>query len=250
MSAPRIVSVDRLKIAFAPFRWPFAEARGAEIAAHFEARRRQTPQLWNGRLLLMRDFAIETADGDRRGGVLSGRFFETGFADFLAWRDWGFPDASVVNCFAMGALRSSDGAFLMGVMSATTASPGRVYFAAGTPDRDDVRGATVDLAGNVLREMFEETGLTTADLTMAPGWHVVVDGPRVAMMKPVTVPLPATAARERMLRHLATATEPELSDIRIVRSASDLDAAMPRFITAYLTHVWQEREFPVRPDPP
>ena len=45
------------------------------------------------------------------GGVVRGNFFETGFADFLAWRDWGFPDRSLVNCFAMLALRASDGSY-------------------------------------------------------------------------------------------------------------------------------------------
>jgi 8-oxo-dGTP pyrophosphatase MutT (NUDIX family) len=231
MSVPCIVSIDRLDIAFAPFRWPFAEAWGNDIAAHFEARRQATPQLWNGRILLMRDFAI--ADG-----ALHGRYFETGFADFLAWRDWNFPDPAIVNCFAMGALRSSDGAFLMGVMSTTTANPGRIYFAAGTPDRDDLHGGTVDLTGNVLREIAEETGLTAAELTMAPGWHAVVDLPRVAVMKPVTLPFTAAEARARMLRHLENEAEPELSDVRIVRSAADLDSAMPPFVTAYLSHIW------------
>jgi 8-oxo-dGTP pyrophosphatase MutT (NUDIX family) len=231
MPAPRIVPIDRLDIAVAPFRWPFAENRRDDIAAHFEVRRRTTPQLWNGRVLLMRDFVIA-------GSALRGRYFETGFADFLAWRDWGFPDPVVVNCFPMGALRASDGAWLMGVMSDRTANPGRIYFAAGTPDRDDLRGGTVDLLGNVLREIGEETGLTAADLTISPGWHAVVDGPRVAMMKPVAVRLPAAEARARILRHLADEKEPELSDIRIVRSLADLDLAMPRFITAYLTHMW------------
>jgi hypothetical protein len=179
----------------------------------------------------MREFGITD-------GALHGRYFETGFADFLAWRDWGFPDQAVVNCFAMGALRSSDGAYLMGVMNTATANPGRIYFAAGTPDRNDLRGDTVDLVGNVMREIGEETGVAAADLTVAPGWHAVVDGPRIAMMKPVTVPFPASEARARMLRHLASEAEPELSDIRVVRSPADLDPAMPTFVTAYLTAMW------------
>jgi hypothetical protein len=228
---PCIIPIDRLDVNVAPFRWPFAEARRDDIAAHFEARRQTTPQLWNGRILLMREFAID-------GGTLRGTYFETGFADFLAWRDWNFPDPTVVNCFAMGALRASDGAYLLGVMSEHTANPGRIYFAAGTPDRNDLRGDTVDLAGNVLREIGEETGLTAADLIIAPGWHAVVDGPRIAVMKPIALLLTAPEARSQMLRHLAAEAEPELSDIRVVRSAADLDSAMPRFITAYLTHMW------------
>jgi 8-oxo-dGTP pyrophosphatase MutT (NUDIX family) len=231
MTSPRVVPIDRLDVSFAPYQWPFAAARRGDIAAHFAACRRATPQLWNGRILLMRDFAITD-------GALRGSYFETGFSDFLAWRDWNFPDPDVVNCFAMGALQSSDGAFLMGVMSATTANPGRIYFAAGTPDLDDVRGRTVDLAGNVVREIGEETGLTPADLVIGAGWHAVVDAPRVAVMKAVALPFPAAEARARMLRHLETEKEPELCDIRIVRSAADLDPAMPRFVTAYLAATW------------
>ena len=226
-----IIQVDRLEVGFAPFRWRFAEARCDDIAAHFAARHRATPQLCNGRVLLMRDFAI--ADG-----ILRGMYFEAGFAEFLAWRDWNFPDPAVVNCFAMGALRASDGAYLMGVMSDRTANPGRIYFPAGTPDPNDVRGETVDLLGNVMRELAEETGLTAADVAVAPGWHAVVDAARVAVMKPIDVPYPASEARTRMLRHLASEPQPELSDVRIVRSAADLDPGMPRFVTAYLAHMW------------
>ncbi len=232
MADAYIVQIDRIDVGFAPFRWRFAQVRGDDIAAHFAARRQATPQLWNGRVLLMRDFAI-------RDGALRGMYFEAGFAEFLAWRDWNFPDPAVVNCFAMGALRASDGAYLMGVMSDRTANPGRIYFPAGTPDPNDVRGETVDLLGNVMRELAEETGLTAADVSVAPGWHAVVDAQRVAVMKHIDVPYPAAEVRTRMLRHLASETQPELSDVRIVRSAADLDPEMPRFVTAYLAHMWR-----------
>src|SRR5258708_1173213 len=106
----RIVSVDRLDLGFPPYRCRFPDARRHDIEAYFAACRKSKPQLWNGRVLLMRDLAI--ADG-----TLRGVFFETGFADFMAWRDWRFPDSSVVNCFSMAALRTSDGAYLLGVMS-------------------------------------------------------------------------------------------------------------------------------------
>jgi hypothetical protein len=66
----------------------------------------------------------------------------------------------------------------------------------------------------------------------------VVDTSRVAVMKRIDVPYPASDVRTRMLRHLASEPQPELSDIRIVRSAADLDPRMPRFVTAYLLHMW------------
>ena len=37
-------------------------------------------------------------DGDR----FSADYFETDFASFLAWRDWGFPDKNVFNGFGHG----------------------------------------------------------------------------------------------------------------------------------------------------
>ncbi len=50
----------------------------------------------------------------------------------------------------MGAVRASDGAFLLGVMGAHTANAGKIYFPAGTPDPDAMSsGETVDLAGSV-----------------------------------------------------------------------------------------------------
>ncbi len=232
MVMPRTVAIDRLELGVAPHRWPFAEARREEIDAHFAARRRAVPDLWNGRVLLMNDVAVA-------GGVVRGTFFETGFADFIAWRDWGFPDRSVVNCFAMAALRASDGAYLLGVMSAFTANPGRIYFPAGTPDPSDIRGDTVDLPGNVLRELEEETGLGAQDFSAAPDWTAIIAGPRIALMKEVTARRPAAELRAAILGHLASQARPELKDIRIVRSPADFDPAMPEFVTAYLSHVWR-----------
>jgi 8-oxo-dGTP pyrophosphatase MutT (NUDIX family) len=172
------------------------------------------------------------------GGALRGTFFETGFADFMAWRDWDFPDRSIVNCFAMGALRGSDGAYLLGVMSAFTANAGRIYFPAGTPDTGDVRGDTVDLLGSVLRELREETGLETQHFAAAPDWTAIVAGPRLALMKAIEADCPAEHLRQAVLRHLAGEPRPELADVRIVRSPEDFDPAMPDFVTAYLSHVW------------
>jgi 8-oxo-dGTP pyrophosphatase MutT (NUDIX family) len=225
------VAINRLELGIAPYPWPFAQARRGDIDAHFATLRRSVPELWNGRVLLMKDAAVA-------GGVLRGTYFETGFADFMAWRDWGFPDPSVVNCFAMGALRGSDGAYLLGVMSAFTANAGRIYFPAGTPDPSDISGDTVDLLGSVLRELEEETGLATQDFTVAPDWTAVVRGPRLALMKAVTAGRPAEDLRQEVLRHLASEARPELADVRIVRSPADFDPAMPEFVTAYLSHVW------------
>ena len=121
-----VVRIERLELAFAPRPWAFAENRRAEIMQHFDALRREKPALWNGRVLLLQDHAVAA-------GVFRGDYFETDYASFVAWRDWGFPDASVRNCFSLGALRAADGSFLLGVMGSQTLNAGKVYFPAGTP---------------------------------------------------------------------------------------------------------------------
>src|ERR1700760_3908992 len=87
------------------------------LAPHFADRQREQPTLWNGRVLLARDFAV--ADG-----VLRGSSFETDYASFLAWRDWGCPDASVFNIFAAAALQAADGSYLIGCMAPSTSIAG------------------------------------------------------------------------------------------------------------------------------
>jgi 8-oxo-dGTP pyrophosphatase MutT (NUDIX family) len=231
MEGPVPLSIDRLELGIAPYAWPFAHERRAEIDDHFTALRRSKPELWNGRVLLVKNAAI-------RERVLRGTYFETGFADFMAWRDWGFPDRAVRNCFSMGALRGSDGGYLLGVMSAFTANAGRIYFPAGTPEPADIVGGSVDLLGSVLRELREETGLDPAEFSIARDWTVVDRGPRLALMKAIQADRPAEALREEVLRHLAAEARPELADIRIVRSPDDFDPAMPDFVTAYLSYVW------------
>ena len=228
-----VVAIDRLEFSVASWSWPFADERRAEIDAHFARRNVGAMQLWNGRILLARGYRIV-------GDALTGTCFETDYASFLAWRDWGFPDPAIVNCFAMGALRSSDGAFLLGVMAPHTANAGAVYFAAGTPDPSDVANGRLDLAGSVTREVAEETGLTAADYAAAAGWHAVPAGPRLALMKTLTAPTPAAALQRKMRDHLAREAKPELSDIRIVRGPGDFDRAMPAFVTAYLDYCFRQ----------
>jgi 8-oxo-dGTP pyrophosphatase MutT (NUDIX family) len=227
MTSPVIHRVTSLELAVEPFAWPFAAEKRAEISAHFEALQRERPKLWNGRILLGRNPVFA---GER----FSASYFETDFASFLAWRDWGFPDQDVFNGFGMGALLASDGAFALGEMGEHTANAGRIYFPSGTPDLDDVRGDVLDIEGSVVRELEEETGLTAADYRSDPHWHCVYTGPAVAMIRILRIDMPGEALRRRLEANLAAQQHPELSAIHLVREAGDLTAAMPRFVTAFL----------------
>ena len=229
MQAPEVVALDRLTLEFAPQPWRFATERRAEIDAHFERARAERPGIWNGEALLLYRYRVD-------GHVLEGSFLQTDYASFMTWRDWGFPQAGVINCFSMGALRSSDGAWLMGVMAPYTSASGGIYFPAGTPDPEDVVDGMVDLGGSVIREVAEETGLVAGDFAEQGGWYCVVDGARIALMKVLQAREPADVLRRRILDHLAQESMPELADVRIVRSPRDFDPMMPRFVTAFIDY--------------
>ncbi len=203
--------VTTLDLNVRPRPWPFAEERRTEIEAHFAIRQREKPKIWNGRILLARDPVFA---GDR----FSACYFDADFASFLAWRDWGFPDRGVFNGFGMGALRCSDGAFVLGEMGQHTANAGRIYFPSGTPDLD----------------VEEETGLTPADYRAGPHWDCVVSGAAIAMIRMLYVEAKGEELRARIEANLARQDQPELSAVHLVRDSGDFTASMPRFVTAFI----------------
>ena len=239
--AIEIAPLDAVEITVEPWTWPFAQARRADMDRHFAARQLERPTLWNGRVLLLHRYL-------HQNGVLRGASFETDYASFLAWRDWGCPAAGVFNVFADAALQSADGAFLLGQMAAFTSLAGQWVFPGGTPDRDDISlGGMLDLAGSMARELLEETGLDIGVCKVEPSWTLVRDGGFVALLKRVTVNESAERLRANIMHHLASEAQPEFSAIRIVRGPADLDPATPRFLVEYLAVTWlQSASRPMR----
>ena len=230
-----IFAVDALDFRLGAGVWDFARARAAEIAALWARRSAEKPRLFNGRVLMLGRHAVEARQALR---VLSGEFLETDFADFLAWREFGFPESNACNGFSMAALRAADGAFLLGEMAAHTASAGAIYFPAGTPDRQDLSGDVVDLEASVRRELFEETGLRAEEAEITPGWIVARANGRVACMKLMRLAVAGEAARARIDAALAADPDAEFSRMHLVRGEGDFSPRMPEFVRDFLRHVW------------
>lgn len=210
-------------------RWTFADERRTEISEHFAELCKHKP-LWNGRVLLARKGRV---DGD----TFRAEYFETDFASFISWRDWGFPDRDVFNGFGMGAIRSSDGAFLLGEMAAHTANAGKVYFPAGTPEPKDLNGDRVDLADSVRREVAEETGLTEADYTADDGWCMVRTATHAGFMRVLQARDDADTLKRRIDAFLAKDKQPELARMHIARRMSDCTDAFTVHVRAFLAEV-------------
>jgi 8-oxo-dGTP pyrophosphatase MutT (NUDIX family) len=235
----RIFEVAELDLAYEPAPWAFAESRADEIAAHWAKRQQALPHLFDGRVLLLGRHQFATrSDG---ATILRGAYFETDFKAFLAWRDFGFPDAHVCNCFSMAALQSADGAFVLGEMGPHTANAGAVYFASGTPDRSDIFGEKVDLGASVRRELQEETGISPDEVAMAAGWTIVYAPPRIACLKITRSPDKAKDIKERVDSFLADDPNPELTCMHIVRRKQEISALhCPRFIVDFLNYALKD----------
>lgn len=236
MSAPyRIEHVDRLDCTVEPWRWAWADENAELIDARWDAAVALKPRMFNGPILLAHEAKVEQRGGER---VFAARFFVTGYKNLYVSQQLGFPDQSAANCFAMAALRSSDGAFLLGEMGPHTANAGQIYSPAGTPDLDDVVDNTLDLPGSVLREMEEETGLSPSDVRVAPGSIVIFRGAQIACMSICELNMDAATANARISQWLATQDQPELSRMHIIRSTAELKAdRMPAFMAIFLEYM-------------
>jgi hypothetical protein len=213
LSGSRILEVAELDFHLEPYHWPFAAERAGEIQSHWEERSKAQPTLFNGRVLLLGRHAFETrADGKI---VLRGAYFETDFAAFLAWRDFGFPGAEVCNGFSMAALRGSDGAFLLG-------------------DR-------VDLLASLTRELEEETGIAARETTYGAGWIVVDAPPRIACLKIMSLGVPAATGKARIEEFLARDPRAELSAVHVVSVDDAVPAGTLDFIRDFLSYGFAQR---------
>lgn len=224
-----IVRVTRVECALETYDWAFARDETALIDAHWAARRRAKPGLFDGRVLLMRELEIE-------GDCLLGACFETSYKSFLSWRELGFPGSPVANCFGMAALRSADGAFMLGEMGEGTASAGRLYFPAGTPEPADIAAnGRLDLEANVLRELAEETGLRADEVASDAIWTIVQARGLVACMKTLQSTATSAELQARLAAFNATQVDPELVALVPVTSPADYDRdRMPDFMLRYL----------------
>jgi 8-oxo-dGTP pyrophosphatase MutT (NUDIX family) len=230
-----IYEVDRIICRRVDYAWPYERDNAAAIQRHWAMRRRETPSIYDGRVLLA--CRVET---DEACSTLRMDMFETGFSAFLACRDAGWPDRSAFNCFSMPAVRSSDGGFLVGEMTADHSVAGALYFPCGTPDPSDLDAAGgVDLLGSLMRELGEETGLDASRGALRPRWTIVVDGQRIACIRTIDWPEDAASLVAETRRRIAAQSRPELANVHIFTGSSALsDPRLPPYMTSFLSRAF------------
>ncbi|HTN96947.1 MAG TPA: NUDIX hydrolase, partial [Nordella sp.] len=130
-TTPKPVPITALDLHLHPGFWSFAEAEKIRIAEHWRQLAEANPRIWNGDVLIC-------AKAEIIGTTLTGHFLKTDYASFVAWRDWGWPDKNVSNCFGSAIVLSSDGALLYGRMAGHTLNAGRIYPPGGSLEMQDV----------------------------------------------------------------------------------------------------------------
>ncbi len=199
-----------------PRPWDWSLHNRNSIAAHWHKARIERPKLFDGILYLMDNYEIE-------GGVLSGALFPVDFKSFLYWKDVGFPDCGVHDAFGSSVIRSAEGYVLLGRQSEGNLNSGLAYPPSGMIDDDDVRGSEIDIDASIARELAEETGLEAHELHRVPGFVVMSQPPLLPIAIEWRSGLAAEELRERMLAHVRREPEPELEDVVIARSVTDLE---------------------------
>jgi 8-oxo-dGTP pyrophosphatase MutT (NUDIX family) len=225
------VPITRLDLKLSAERWAFAEAERVRIAEHWRKLSDANPRIWNGDVLISSHAAI-------RAQTLSARFLKSDYASFVAWRDWGRPDAGVSNVFGSAIVHASDRALIYGRMSAHTLNPNMVYPPGGSLEMRDVgEDGEVDVLGSLTRELEEETGL---DPSLAEKGELlaVIDDHRLSVAQVFRFAQDAEALAEEIRHYLRSGHEDELSDVVIMRPSSEIDSTMLPYAVAiaqYLT---------------
>ncbi len=223
----RLHPVNRIELRLVDEAWPFAEAKRAEIAGHWQALTARNPALFNGNILLM-------VRGGLSGDLFTADLIEVDYASFITWRDWGWCDETVHDCYGSAIIVSSDGALVMGRMGHHTVNAGKIYPPGGSLTREDqVPGGAVDLTVSIARELEEETGLKASDAEV-DGFYMAAFDQRIAIGQVLRFAEDAEALAARTRAHIASEELPELSEAVIIRSMADLDPdVMPPHARAF-----------------
>ncbi len=198
--------------------WPFAEEHRDKIAAHWAEKLAEKPALWDGKVLGASHPHIEN-------GILTAGFLTVSFSEFLAWRDWGYPDTDYFNVFGSAVIAGSDGGLIFGIMGAETSNAGQIYPCGGSLEPGDVRaGGTVDVFGATARELAEETGLDAGDAQLG-GDFAVRSGQLLSIARVYRFDMPTAALAQQIEDNLTRQDDRELEGVFAFTSADELDPA-------------------------
>lgn len=227
-----VVAVRAYRLTVSDEPWHFARENAEAVAAHWQQRLQTNPAFFNGTVHLLGRFEIAE-------GQFTGELLRTDFASFLYWRDHGYPDKTMCDCFGSALLRSSDAKIILGRQAPGRINSGLTYCPGGFIDQRDVGAdGTVDFASSVAREIVEELGYAPDTFTPSPGAYLTFDGQLLSVAIDHVSHLDADTLLRLARDHIAAEADSELEDVVAVAAVSDVQSlAMPGFMTPLLHRV-------------
>lgn len=190
---------------------PFHRDNHRAASLNWQAEIAAKPALFDGRMIFQHRLRL-------KDGVLEGEGHVTPYSTYLWWRRQ--PDgAGGRHVFAFPVIASSDGALIAVKMAEHTANAGQVYCAAGSLDPDDVVDGYCDIAGNMAREVREETGLDLSQAVTDGRYFASYRGRRLTILRLYRYPLTADVLLDRIAAHMAVDEEKEIAGAVAIRSA-------------------------------
>ncbi len=213
-----ILPVDAIDVRLKPEPHPYEAQNLSAIDVNWRAEIAANPALFDGTMVLLSSLSYA-------GRRISGKCHAIRFATFMHWRRRPSND-SAQHAFAHAMLVSSDNALVAIRMGAHTASPGSVYFAAGSFEPKDFPDGKVDLHFNMARELNEETGLSIDDARREDQHYFISLESGTVIFRRYFLDDDAETLAARIREFVASEEEPEIEGPVIIRDATDLPAGL------------------------
>lgn len=219
----RMLEIARADIVFDPAPHPYEVEHAAAIDANWAEEIERQPALFDGQVMLFSRIAW-------REGRLDARCHAVRFASFLHWRR-SRDGTAAEHLYAHAMPVASDGALVAIRMGSHTLNAGRVYFAAGSLDPDDIKDGRIDLVHNMVREVSEETGIDLTDCHSEAAFHGYSANSGTVILRRYFLEETAEVVADRIRAFIATQAEPEIAEPVIIASGDHLpDGLMPHML--------------------
>lgn len=222
----RVLEVTQARLAFDPSPHAFEVANMDDIDANWQIEFAANPALFDGEVMLFSK--IDWLDGRLEAVCHACRF-----ATLLYWRKKPHSP-SIGHMFAYAAPVTRDGSLMAVRMASHTANAGRVYFAAGSFDRDDLAGAEIDIGQNMRREVYEETGIDLSLHSREAALHVYRSNAGCVIFRRFYLDETSQQIEERVREHIARQQLSEVDDVVFIRRDEplplNLEVCMPPLI--------------------
>lgn len=229
-----IFEVKTVKSPLINWKWTWALENNKSISTHWNYRKKRTPALFNGKVFLSQSPQILE-------NSCYFPIFETDYANLLYFLDIRPKEFSIWNIFATGALLGNDNNFICCRMAQHTANPGKIYFPAGTPDYEDcLNGTDIDLHFSLLRELQEETGLSSG-FKVSDNWTIVKHWPYLALFKLIEFPEPSDNIVKKINNNLLLQNNSELTNACIITPKTDINKKeFPLYLQRFLHYYFNK----------